>query len=697
MIQSKSQLAKLMAAENITVEQRSVPTAFFNLNDRILTIPTFKTDISADLYDLFIGHEVSHALNTPPEGWHDAIVDLGIPKSVVNVCEDARIEKKIKRKFPGLKVSFTKGYREILDMDFFGLGDTEPNTLNLIDRINLECKCGLYFNLQFNDIERGLLTKVENTETFEDVIEVSKEIVAYMKELPKEEQDVKLTYQDTDGVGEEELDSEGELIDTEEDEEGDPSSSNGSDANEGDDEDEDQNGTEGGEDGDIESETDNSFREQEKTLYGKTKFEYMNVPDVDLNKVVIGHKELYQVINAPVKNYLGEPKALYSDILEEKLNEFRKSSGKTVSYLVKEFELRKNASQMAKASIAKTGDLNMKKVYAYNFTDDIFKRMTVIPNGKSHGLVLFLDWSGSMSGSIHETIKQLLTIVYFCKKVNIPYDVYAFSTQWRAKERPAGKNGDIVLNESFNLLNLLSSKMNATQFKDASKFLFSYYVPEFTNNNYITRMGLGGTPLNETVITSMKLIPKFQKDNKLDIVNAIFLTDGDGHMLSTVHDSSIADYRGNPVRSVNTWDATWVINDPITKESVSFRPNAIAQTKALLKLLKLRTGCNTTGFFIMRRSDFRPVYRSYKGHITDDDISRLSREFNKAGSFTLDDVGYDEYHLLRNDRLEIADVDFDDIEVETKTTKSLVSAFSKYSQNKLTNKVVLNRFISMIA
>ena len=185
---SKSQLAKLMAAENITVEQRKVETAYFDLKGRVLVIPTFKDDISPDLYDLFIGHEVSHALNTPPEGWHNATIDLKIPKSVVNVCEDARIEKKIKRKFPGMKLAFTKGYREILDMDFFGLGDTDPNTLNLIDRINLECKCGIYFKLPFTNEERALLNKVENAETFDDVIVVSQEIVEHMKLNPQEDE-----------------------------------------------------------------------------------------------------------------------------------------------------------------------------------------------------------------------------------------------------------------------------------------------------------------------------------------------------------------------------------------------------------------------------------------------------------------------------------------------------------------------------
>jgi hypothetical protein len=43
-----------------------------------------------DVYDLFVGHEVGHALETPYEGWHDSPEKLqGCPRSYINVIEDA--------------------------------------------------------------------------------------------------------------------------------------------------------------------------------------------------------------------------------------------------------------------------------------------------------------------------------------------------------------------------------------------------------------------------------------------------------------------------------------------------------------------------------------------------------------------------------------------------------------------------------
>ena len=69
----KDSLARLMATENLTVVHKKIPTAYFDVKNRVLACPTFKDDISPELYDLFMGHEVGHALNTPFEGLHSAL------------------------------------------------------------------------------------------------------------------------------------------------------------------------------------------------------------------------------------------------------------------------------------------------------------------------------------------------------------------------------------------------------------------------------------------------------------------------------------------------------------------------------------------------------------------------------------------------------------------------------------------------
>jgi hypothetical protein len=129
----KGTLAKLLATENLTVEHRKVSTACFDVEKRLLILPIWKT-ASNNVYDLLVGHEVGHALYTPNEDFSSA------PKDFVNVLEDARIERMMKVTYPGLRRSFFVGYRELWEQDFFGVKNDDPQTLSLIDRINLYFK-----------------------------------------------------------------------------------------------------------------------------------------------------------------------------------------------------------------------------------------------------------------------------------------------------------------------------------------------------------------------------------------------------------------------------------------------------------------------------------------------------------------------------------------------------------------------------
>ena len=110
LVEQKSLLAKLMAAENISVEHKKIPTAAFDVKNRVLYLPILKWEPGSDTYDLFCAHEVGHALWTPEDGWHSSINKKGKGfKSFLNVIEDARIEKKIKRKFAGARKHMLEG------------------------------------------------------------------------------------------------------------------------------------------------------------------------------------------------------------------------------------------------------------------------------------------------------------------------------------------------------------------------------------------------------------------------------------------------------------------------------------------------------------------------------------------------------------------------------------------------------------
>ena len=180
----KSQLAKLLATEDIVVENRDVMTAQFDVDSRVLTLPKWKR-ASNSVYDMLVGHEVGHALYTP-----NVDPPKDIPHSFVNIVEDARIEKKMKQRYPGLSKSFYKGYKELSEEDFFCIGDQDLRKMNLADRINLYYKIGKFVDIPFDTYEENVLVmRVDNVETFEDVCGLARDIYTYCKsETPSTDQ-----------------------------------------------------------------------------------------------------------------------------------------------------------------------------------------------------------------------------------------------------------------------------------------------------------------------------------------------------------------------------------------------------------------------------------------------------------------------------------------------------------------------------
>jgi hypothetical protein len=337
----------------------------------------------------------------------------------------------------------------------------------------------------------------------------------------------------------------------------------------------------------------------------------------------------------------------------------------------------------------------MKKLFSYGFSEDIFKKVTVVPGGKSHGLVLFLDWSGSMTEHIANTMKQLLNLTFFCKKVNIPFEVYTFvediDTEQNYFTKP--KKGDLVA-KKFGLCNILSSRMSAAEFTYAGSALvaMSGCVPTGRKTRIPYWMSMSGTPLNETVIAAMEIVPHFQKKYKLQIVNTVFLTDGEGSPIYEIY----LDDEGHTEYQPRNNRRSLVIRDPVTKEQEIMKPNASSfnQTSALIRLLKKRTNSNIVGFYVL---NIRELNGS-AGNLFFPDFNeryKVKEQFRKDKFFVVQNTGFDEYYLLRSSGLD-TDEDATFKVKENATKRGIVSAFSKYAGNRINNRVILNRFINLI-
>ena len=117
----------------------------------------------------------------------------------------------------------------------------------------------------------------------------------------------------------------------------------------------------------------------------------------------------------------------YMEWIKKDIVDFKNEQKQTISYMVKEFEMKKAADLYKRSTVSKTGSLNMDKLHSYAYNEDIFLKMNVEPGATNHGLVMFVDWSGSMYDNFYNTIKQTLNLVWFCERVNIPFEVYGFT------------------------------------------------------------------------------------------------------------------------------------------------------------------------------------------------------------------------------------------------------------------------------
>ena len=769
LVEQKSMLAKLMAAENITVEHKKIPTAAFDVKNRILYLPILKWKPGSDVYDLFCAHEVGHALWTPYDGWHSSISEKGKGyKSFLNVIEDARIEKKIKRKFAGSRKCMLGGYIELMDEDFFGLRKmgVDANDLGLIDRINLYTKAGTQYSIDFTDEEREWVEKVMRTETWEDVVEVTDALYEWCKENESETDNSYGDFgdDDFDEDGEREEGSEGSEDDVNEENdfrddskekrgEGEKSTeeetSSNSSGNSENDSDEEKDGSEtssnnfeggksdpfsdnrenfaGGSNDDNEptSMTDEAFRENEKELSDMSDNvsvpKYLTFPKINTDAIIVDHKVIHEELN---NYYNGAEGAV--DTGNEMLKTFKKNNGKMISYMVKEFEMKKAADIHRRAYSSKRGTLDMNKIHAYKYSDNIFRQITNLPEGKNHGMVMFIDWSGSMHGYMKDTIEQLINLTMFCQKVQIPFEVYAFTDHYRDyncsdnrnnhpswsrnsdsnyDESSAGKKisnykkNDLIISQHLRLMTLFSSKMKGRELTEAYRNIllvgdtFSNYYG-YRNNPYFgapNNFSLSGTPLDATIICAKTIVEEFKTKTKSQIVNVVFLTDGQSNRHNEFLDS---DGRASNIDRNNLH-----IDDPVTRTRVY--PNResgklMDTTSIFLLALKKQLGINLLGFFLTSGSGRRTAGNmSYimERYPRDEEITKFRKE-----KFLIETkTSYDELYIINTKGLEIDEVDHMDA-VEVGSTKAQIRrALKKNTSGKLQNRMLLNAFIKKVA
>jgi hypothetical protein len=746
--QSRDIVAKLLAEENISIIRSNVRTASFDTQARVLSLPLWK-DTTSDMEEMLIAHEVGHALFTPKlerEQFEN------IPFGYMNVLEDVRIEKLMKRKFPGLRRIMFMGYKQLNDKDFFGIKNRDLSKLRLIDRINLWFKAGVNSGVKFSEEERDFLYRAERTESFDDVMALSLEVYNFQKA-----QNEKRKQALADAFGDEELEIESDLdFDDEEGFGDDDFGDFDEDEDEGNDVKGEGETKEYDEEGEVapnpedlfqplthqaapidskpedEVETMNNFNQRLDELADtSTVYQYIHLDHCKEYNPIIGYREILKNLKLYEpgsfhNKYDDEKKPIFTD---KDYVQFRSESMRVVNYLVKEFEMKKSAKQYKRATQSKTGLLDSAKLYGYKISEDLFKRITVVPGGKNHGMVFLLDWSGSMCDCIYDTVKQVINLAMFCHRIQVPFHVFAFSSgtselnqdqdmiqqfhEWQRMKRGSmytRKDTDPATTsyDTFTLLEFFNHRMNATEFSMMSKYLLSFvsfvtnYYSQWNDHATMTQedyeyrgkvaaaLSLGSTPLNEALVYCLEVfVPKFIKQNSVEKFTFMTLSDGDGHGIAHTQNWFYGD-DGKRKKVVS------FVRDEVTKVNHRYDGDSAQMTAILNQMMRDRYNATTIGFYVTStgRSAIQQALRSNcpDAFGTEDSIRTAMR---KEGVALLSSPGRDEFFLMAQNKTGILE---EEIKVDSSmNARAAAKAMTQFFNKQKTSRVLLNRFVGLTA
>jgi hypothetical protein len=747
----KGTLAKLLATENLIIEHRKVSTASFDVLNRVLVLPIWEC-ASEEVYNLLVGHEVGHALYTPCEDWRES-VKYKISPDYVNVVEDARVEKLMKRRYGGLARTFYNGYKQLNDDDFFCIQDDDIEKMSLIDRINLKFKIGNFIKVSFTEEEETFISLIDKAESFRDVLDICEKIYEFLKDKNEEEitppsglsdlsEDVEIQSTGSSGNDPQEIESiQDEIFFDEEDQpQGDKDSqSTEKESNDSDADSENSHPATGGESGEAqdqsnqggetaneipeESQTQKAFDEKISKMVNlnSTQIEYIELPKVNLKDVIVDIEDIRHNNETHFQNICAGSDYVTSSYTAniEKYMEYKKSCTNEVNYLVKEFESKKSADSYARTNTARTGSLDTSKLHTYKYNEDLFKKVSVIPDGKNHGLIFILDWSGSMSEYLLDTVKQLMNLIWFCKKVQIPFEVYGFTYEWSNsfiggvdKVPHVKKDRQICVHKNFYLLNFVSSRSKGKDIEQDMKYLWLNASCSDRKSHccFSTSPGLGlsGTPLNESIIALHEIIPDFKNKHKLQKVNAVILTDGA---------SNGAQYNVDVNRKFGkSFDTNHKLGYNRVSDACSLRDRSTGRiyrnfcenyyhdsvTTILLEDLKNKfPEVNLIGYRIGSKPEFARLNRHmlpdpnerWNYHTQNPEIKQNLSVLDKEKSFCFTNVGYDALFCLLPSGLDVQESKFDTSLEGT----SLAKDFRKFMKSKRTNKKMLSVFASLVS
>jgi hypothetical protein len=711
-------LTKLLANENLTILRENVPTASFDIMNRVLRLPVFLNMNPSEEFMMSL-HEVGHALYTD-ESYVDYIKnEKGSRKnfgSYMNVLEDARIERMIKDYYTGVRKDFFSGYSSLNERDFFGISGKDVNSMHLIDRINVYFKVGIRSGVRFSERERELVYLAERTKTLQEVYQLAIKVYDMALEQANAEAQRRFEMSEEDifdGSDEEDFDINGEgddefnTDDYDESEEGEDDEERPStfDRNTRSNE-----KSEGKSDDAPESETQSHFDSSVKqNVQGPGQVHYLvpgtfgKVVETSYKQLIADYEEEVAAEEMEFKKYyenLADTyKAMYGDQLlmnrryrspeaEEAYKKFRIENNKAVAHLFKEFEMRKAARRYTRTQVSASGSLNVRKIHNYRTSGDIFAAVESVLDEKNHSFLMLLDWSGSMSENLRDSIGQVITLASFCRRAKIPFKVLGFRSLSFAEHKDLeptvkmdGYNG-VNTSDNINLFTLFDSKMNSSEFDKVAHFAYTGYLIR------TRKYDLTGTPLIASLSQIYNYIPTFQKFANTEKTTLILVSDGDSNDSSMVSKDGV---------HINRWSNSPIfIRCKYTGKVYNYPRYTNEQLHTIMLMIdNAFPTVSRVGFFIAdpsSRSAILEFNRIYHSMLDNSVIRKSMRE-----------RGFCEYPSKAYDKLFVIPASSDSSSVDlSNITKDMTPAqISKKMSGAMTravnSRVVLTRFIEAIS
>jgi hypothetical protein len=575
-----------------------------------------------------------------------------------------------------------------------------------MDRLNVSSKGRGYVPVEFSSEESPLVKEAMEVKTWNDVVAVCKKLFDFIEENKEEKEEDDMPMEKSEGNG-------------------DPEESSGESSTEsGDEPSDDESESEGESEGDDDSDkgkkpkkeeapeghetwTEDTHREREEDLLEKSperNYEKSGQPqyssgmsEKNMDKILYTYDVAKKLRDERVEEDDSDSYSPYvSEACMEDWSENKITYKTQANLMAKDFERKKAAFEYSRARTAKSGKLDPLKLHQYRTSEDIFLTTTQLAQAKSHGIIMFLDLSGSMCEIIEDVTAQAITIAMFCRQVNIPFEAYSFTTTsyWRQEAtgiREIKSEASEIQAEGVKVVEMFSGKMNKKTFDEAAYTSFAIAKA----HSYSSRMkyhlsahylhgvdGMGSTPLIQTAMLAYKIAKKFTNKHAIQNTNIMFLTDGypDG---IRVEEDETSDVQTSRELMIN-----------FEGKMLKGQSGREIYKNVLLRLKEL-TGATLMGFHLAY--DASTFGQGYVNVDEDKDWPDVIKAWRKAGFGAWKKcVGYDNYFIIKINRS--ARFDSDTFEPKkAETINDLKREFKKFNKTKKGNKQLIARITDAVA